>query len=61
MQKEIKFTTDEESTAFHDKVDRLITFLLSREKHEHLKVVYQLVNDNTNLFNKLKELEDERE
>lgn len=60
MKTKLKFASDEEATKFEQDLAALFAYLKRRNQGRYLMVLGQVLNDNVNLFNKVKELENER-
>lgn len=60
-QKKLVFTTDKESEDFINQIGFVTGFLKAHKRQDLLKVVLRLVQDNTNLFNKVQELTNDEE
>lgn len=54
----MKFVGEEESLEFQKKLQEVLNYLKNQNMPHHYKTVTTLLNDNINMFNRIKELED---
>lgn len=61
MRTKLKFATDEEAKNFEVQLSDFFTFIQNKRRPHFAKVLTQVLADNIKLYNRVQELENERQ